>query len=79
MRPTVHWARRASVLPLLVLMLSACASTSSNSPAATPRPPIEIPPPAVLDSAQSVTAWQNYSQKAQAWLQKLSNEAMNWR
>jgi hypothetical protein len=38
-----------------------------------------MPMPAVLMSEESVTAWQHYSQKAQAWLQRVSNEVMSWR
>jgi hypothetical protein len=30
-------------------------------------------------SEQSVTDWQHYSLKAQAWLQRVSNEVMSWR
>jgi hypothetical protein len=38
-----------------------------------------MPMPAVVISEESVTALQYYSQKAQAWLQRVSNEVMSWR
>jgi len=78
MRPTAPLPMRVFAPMLLALTLSACAATLPCAPSAaiTPHPP--IPPPAVLASAPSVTAWQRYSQRAQDWLQRVSSEVMSW-